>query len=112
MSRFHLAAALGASSLLALAPLATKAETVRLEVVPLQKQQELWSPLLRPQPQGQSQSQSQGQSQSQSQFHLQPQSQIQPRVDPWMRLPASLQQGPSLPRSLQVDPYPEGMQRL
>ena len=108
MSRFHLAAALGASSLLALAPLATKAETVRLEVVPLQKQQELWSPLLRPQPQGQSQSQSQ----SQSQFQLQPQSQIQPRVDPWMRLPASLQQGPSLPRSLQVDPYPEGMQRL
>jgi len=49
MSRFHLAAALGASSLLALAPLATKAETVRLEVVPMQKQQELWSPLLRPQ---------------------------------------------------------------
>ena len=102
MSRFHLAAALGASSLLALAPLATKAETVRLEVVPMQKQQELWSPLLRPQ----------GQSQSQSQFQLQPQSQIQPRVDPWMRLPAALQQGPSLPRSLQVDPYPEGMQRL
>jgi hypothetical protein len=108
MSRFHLAAALGASSLLALAPLATKAETVRLEVVPMQKQQELWSPLLRPQGQGQSQSQSQ----SQSQFQLQPQSQIQPRVDPWMRLPAALQQGPSLPRSLQVDPYPEGMQRL
>jgi hypothetical protein len=106
MSRFHLAAALGASSLLALAPLATKAETVRLEVVPMQKQQELWSPLLRPQGQGQSQSQ------SQSQFQLQPQSQIQPRVDPWMRLPAALQQGPSLPRSLQVDPYPEGMQRL
>jgi hypothetical protein len=104
MSRFHLAAALGASSLLALAPLATKAETVRLEVVPMQKQQELWSPLLRPQ--------GQGQSQSQSQFQLQPQSQIQPRVDPWMRLPAALQQGPSLPRSLQVDPYPEGMQRL
>ena len=108
MSRFHLAAALGASSLLALAPLATKAETVRLEVVPMQKQQELWSPLLRPQGQGQSQSQSQ----SQSQLQLQPQSQIQPRVDPWMRLPAALQQGPSLPRSLQVDPYPEGMQRL
>jgi hypothetical protein len=104
MSRFHLAAALGASSLLALAPLATKAETVRLEVVPMQKQQELWSPLLRPQ--------TQTQSQSQSQFQLQPQSQIQPRVDPWMRLPAALQQGPSLPRSLQVDPYPEGMQRL
>jgi hypothetical protein len=104
MSRFHLAAALGASSLLALAPLATKAETVRLEVVPMQKQQELWSPLLRPQ--------TQSQSQSQSQFQLQPQSQIQPRVDPWMRLPAALQQGPSLPRSLQVDPYPEGMQRL
>jgi hypothetical protein len=104
MSRFHLAAALGASSLLALAPLATKAETVRLEVVPMQKQQELWSPLLRPQ--------GQSQSQSQSQFQLQPQSQIQPRVDPWMRLPAALQQGPSLPRSLQVDPYPEGMQRL
>jgi len=110
MSRFHLAAALGASSLLALAPLATKAETVRLEVVPLQKQQELWSPLLRPQPRGQGQSQIQ--SESQSQFQLQPQSQIQPRVDPWMRLPAALQQGPSLPRSLQVDPYPEGMQRL
>ena len=29
-----------------------------------------------------------------------------------MRLPAALQQGPSLPRSLQVDYYPEGMQRL
>ncbi|MEN9877623.1 MAG: hypothetical protein RLZZ158_662 [Cyanobacteriota bacterium] len=102
MSRFLLAAALGASSLLALAPLATRAETVRLEVVPMQKQQELLSPLFRPQPQVQ----------SQSQFQLQPQRQIQPRVDPWMRLPAALQQGPSLPRSLQVDYYPEGMQRL
>ncbi|NBQ21977.1 MAG: hypothetical protein EBU30_10100 [Synechococcaceae bacterium WB6_3B_236] len=90
MSRFHLAAALGASSLLALAPLATRAETVRLEVVPMQKQQELWSPLLKPQTL----------------------LQVEPRVDPWMRLPAALQQGPSLPRSLQVDPYPEGMQRL
>ncbi|MFZ4805137.1 MAG: hypothetical protein ACOYLI_10825 [Synechococcus lacustris] len=104
MSGFHLAAALGASSLLALAPIASQAEAVRLEVVPMQKQQELWSPVFRPQPQVQTQ--------SQFQLQLQPQSQIQPRVDPWLRLPAALQQGPSLPRSLQVDPYPEGIQRL
>jgi len=32
--------------------------------------------------------------------------------DPWHRLPPSQQQGTELPRSLQVDPYPDPGQRL